>query len=215
MKKLIACLCLIFCFSLSTSALTVKQLTLPEEFVTYSENPQRVSEILDISPERLEESIEKQNIELLAVNQQSTKQIQFCITETDFSKMVQNFSNFSDESIRALLPEITGLENISGEIINLNREKYVKIHIKTEDEKYILTQYFTVIDSKMQTLSFYTDCGETTDYIEEVFPKESQSQKDNGIISVILIAGMVILGIVCLALIYAIVKDLFFPDKKQ
>ncbi len=208
LKKILAFLFIIAVLSINITALKPEKLNILNDFVKYSENPNRVANILNTSNEELEKKIQSQGINLLAVNEDNTKQIQLTVTETDFSKAVQNFSNLSDDSIKALLPEITGLNNIKGEIINYDSQKYVKISIKTQDESFVLTQYFSVIDTKMHTVSFYTDCDESTDYIENVFPKEIKKADNKDWISYLIIAGIVVFSIVCLILVYTIIRDL-------
>ncbi len=202
MKKLIVTIFLICLFSFNISAIEASQLNLGDEFLLYSENPQEVSAILNTDTEELNESIAQHNIKLLAVNKKNTKQIQLTEVQTEFSKTVLDFSALSDSSIKALIPTITGLENINCEIIKFESNKYVMINIRNDE--YYLTQYFTVIDEKLQTVSFYTDINESTDYVQSVFPMD-RSQNIQLIISVV---GTVIFGIVCLIILYTVIRDL-------
>ena len=154
-------------FSFSISALKTDQLTPNEDFFIYSASPDKVAEIVEMTKEDLKTDIESKGIIFLAVDKENTRQIQLIETENKFSTTVSNLSNLSDSSIRSLVPDITGLENIKGKIVLHNEQKYVRIELKSKE--YILTQFFTVEDKKLYTLSFYTDIETSTNYIKDTF----------------------------------------------
>ena len=219
LKKIILAICLVFLLGFSVTALEIDKITTDEDFIVYSKNPGKVAEVLSCDPESLANKITDQNIRFLAVNEDGSKQIQGTETETDFASSVKNLSNLSDSSIKTLLPDITGLPNITGKIVSKDGQKYVKINLKNENEDYILTQFFTVQDSKLCTVSFYTKSGVSTEYIDNTFKTEGSISNNIEIpktptaFKVIVIIGTVIFGLACLVLIYSIARDIINSRK--
>lgn len=225
LKKIITFLCIAFVLTVSVSANLVSpfdlsQLTPSDDFIIYNEKPQEVAEILKTDTENLDNTVKEKNILYLAVNQDNTKQIQLTSNENDFSNSVINLSNFTNDSINSLLPDITGLNNVKGEIVFKDTQKFVKINLRNDEGKYVLTQYFTVMDKKIYTLSFYTSLSVDTDYIETTFVttknKAEETKPDNNLTLTrfFLICGTLIFGCVCVILIFTIVKDLI-PNKTE
>ncbi len=215
MKKIILALCLCVVFVLNVTALSVDEITPNSEFIIYSANPEEVAKALNTDTESLKTKVSEQNILYLAVNQSNSKQIQLTKNETEFSNSVGNLSNLSDTSIKSLLPDITGKSNINGSIVLKNNQKYVKINLLSEDEGYILTQYFTVSDKKLYTLSFYTQKDESTDYIDAAF--STTSKIEDGIeninevpktFKIAVICGTVIFGLAFLIILISIIIDI-------
>lgn len=201
------------------TALQLDKITPDEDFIVYSSAPEKVAEVLSCDPQSLASKVAEQNIKFLAVTEDCSKQIQAVETETDFAASVKDLSNLSDSSIKTLLPDITGLPNITGKIISKDGQKYVEINLKNENEDYILTQFFTIEDGKLYTVSFYTKSGVSTDYIDTTF-KTEKSISDNIEIpktptafKVIVIIGTIIFGLACLVLVYSIIKDIVKPKK--
>lgn len=219
LKKIILAICLVFLLGFSVTALEIDKITPDEDFIVYSKNPGKVAEVLSCDPESLANKITDQNIKFLAVNEDGSKQIQGTETETDFASSVKNLSNLSDSSIKTLLPDITGLPNITGKIVSKDGQKYVKINLKNENEDYILTQFFTVQDSKLCTVSFYTKSGVSTEYIDNTFKTEGsisdniEIPKTPTAFKVIVVIGTVIFGLACLVLIYSIARDIINSRK--
>ena len=219
LKKIILAICLVFLLGFSVTALQLDKITPDEDFIVYSSAPEKVAEVLSCDPQSLASKVTEQNIKFLAVTEDCSKQIQAVETETDFAASVKDLSNLSDSSIKTLLPDITGLPNITGKIISKDGQKYVEINLKNENEDYILTQFFTIEDGKLYTVSFYTKSGVSTDYIDTTF-KTEKSISDNIEIpktptafKVIVIIGTVIFGLACLVLVYSIIKDIVKPKK--
>ena len=219
LKRIILAICLVFLLGFGATALEIDEITPGEDFIVYSSAPEKVAEVLNTDPESLALNVAEQNIKFLAVTDDCSKQIQAVETETDFASSVKNLSNLSDSSIKTLLPDITGLPNITGKIISKDGQKYVRINLKNQNEDYILTQFFTVEDGKLYTVSFYTKSGISTDYIENTF-KTEESISDNievpktpKAFKIIVIIGTVIFGLACLVLIYSIIKDFVKPKK--
>ncbi len=216
LKRFIITIFVFICFcvcSINAFAISKEELTPPEDFLIYSQNPDKVAQILKTDVSALENTVTEQNISFLAVNQDNTKQIKLTETQTDFSVAVGELSNLSDGSIEALLPDITGIEGIKGEIITKEKQKFVKTTTKMQGKNgYILTQYFTVTNKNLQTLNFYTDPKSDTDYVEQTF--EAHPDSNTYIILAICILGTVIFGSVCIILIYTIIRDLVKSKKE-
>ena len=219
MKKIFLAICLVFLLGFSVTALEIDKITPGDDFIVYSKEPEKVAEVLKTDVESLSTKITEQNIKYLAVTKDGSKQIQATENETEFASSVNNLSNLSDSSIKTLLPDITGLPNIVGKIVSKDGQKYVKINLKNENEDYILTQFFTIEDGKLYTVSFYTKSGVNTDYIENTFKTEEMKSDDISIpktptaFKIIVIIGTVIFGLACLVLIYSIVRDMVISRK--
>lgn len=219
LKKIILAICLVFLLGFGVTALEIDKITPDEDFIVYSSTPEKVAEVLSFDSQSLANKVAEQNIKFLAVNEDGSKQIQATESETDFSVSVNNLSNLSDSSIKTLLPDITGLSNITGKIVSKDGQKYVKINLKNENEDYILTQFFTIEDGKLYTVSFYTKSGVNTDYIENTFKTEEMKSDDISIpktptaFKIIVIIGTVIFGVACLVLIYSVIRDIINSRK--
>lgn len=204
--------------TLNANALSVDQITPSNEFLVYSAEPQEVADALNTDLSDLEDKIKTQGILFLATDEDNTRQIQLTSEQNDFSKTVSNLSNLSDSSIRSLLPDITGLENIKGKIVLHGEQKYVRIDLKSEE--YILTQFFTVENKKLYTLSFYTDVDTSTDYIKSTFSVKSEVS-DNITLKEIpyglktaVIIGFSLFATAFLIILFTIIKDLLKKNKK-
>ncbi|MGI6280276.1 MAG: hypothetical protein ACOYJS_06945 [Acutalibacteraceae bacterium] len=222
MKKSIITLLFLCLFSVTALAANTVSITPYGEFFEYSKSPKKVEEILNLDSAELSKTINDNHITFLAVNATNTKQIQLKQSETDFSSSVVNLTNLSNESINSLLPDITGLENIKGEIVTLKAQKFVKINLRSDNGKdnYILTRYFTVANRKIYTLSFYTKDGEDTEYIDKTFLTLSSpdflADTDNDMterklksIRTVTIIGAALLSIICVVLLASIIIDIF------
>ena len=204
--------------TLNANALSVDQITPSNEFLVYSAEPQEVADALNTELSDLEDKIKTQGILFLATDEDNTRQIQLTSEQNDFSKTVSNLSNLSDSSIRSLLPDITGLENIKGKIVLHGEQKYVRIDLKSEE--YILTQFFTVENKKLYTLSFYTDVDTSTDYIKSTFSVKSKVS-DNITLKEIpyglktaVIIGFSLFATAFLIILFTLIKDLSKKNKK-
>lgn len=224
-RKTVSTLCLACLVALNVCALKPNQITIPDDFLVYSEsNAASVAQALNIEQKKLEKEIENSGTLLLAVNQNNSKQIRLTVDETDFSAATGSFATLSDTAIKSLLPDITGLGNVQGKIVkDKNGEKLVKIELKNQNEDYLLTQFFTVTDHKIYTLSFYTDSGESTDYIGNTFPTTNASENNtiseksvsnHTLIQVAVIIATIIFGAIFLFLLFTILRDLI-PSKNK
>ena len=200
-------------FSFSISALKTDQLTPDKDFFIYSASPQKVAEILEMTKEGLKSDIESKGIIFLAVDKENSRQIQLTETENKFSTTVSNLSNLSDSSIRSLLPDITGIENIKGKIVLHGEQKYVRIELKSKE--YILTQFFTVENKKLYTLSFYTNTDTSTEYIKNTFSYRQKTADSITLkeipanLKTFTIIGFSVFAVMFLVILFTIIKDYF------
>lgn len=204
-------------FSFSISALKTDQLTPNEDFYIYSAAPDKVAEIVKMSKEDLKTDVESKNIIFLAVDKENTRQIQLTETENKFSTTVSNLSNLSDSSIMSLAADITGVENIKGKVVLHGEQKYVRIELKSKE--YVLTQFFTVENKKLYTLSFYTNLEVSTDYIKDTFSYKQKTADSITIkeipksLKTLTIIGFSIFGILFFVILFSIIKDYFKKEE--
>ena len=158
-------------FNITVNAQTSFSLELPKEFYNQTDSKKEVSNILGVSESDLDKYLTENNVFYLAVNKDNSKQIKITVNENEFSNSVVNLSNLSDDKILSLREEISGIENLNGDVINLKGQKFLKIELSSNDSggEYILTQYITACDRKSVIISFYTDSSLDTDYILETF----------------------------------------------
>ena len=217
-KKIIACLAaLIFLFSLTVSAAGV-ELTPYGEFYSFSQYPDKVADILTMEKAEIEDYCRLNNVTYLAVDAGNRRQIKLTETETDFSGSVKNLSNMDDNDILALVPELAGVKNCSGEIVDKLGQKFVKISLlATEsDNNYNLTEYITVADSQEFVLSFI-DSGDDEGYIEKTFntfTSDDFLSKTSVLIYVLPVAIGVFL-LISVAIIVSVIKDIRKKDEEQ
>lgn len=140
-------------------------------FYTYADKAEAVAEILNMPESELEKYLTDNGIAYIAVNSDNSKQIKVTEAVTDFSSGVINLSGLSDDKITELVPNITGIDGIRGEIVNRNGQKFIKTELSSSDSggNYLLTEYITVADRTLYTLSFCTAASCDTGYITEVF----------------------------------------------
>ena len=214
---------LLICFSVTAIAQTEVNIDAGKDFFEFHSQPEKVASILKVSNEELQKTIADSGILFLAVNETNTKQIQLSSYENEFSQKVKNLSYISDDNIKSLLPQITGIENINGSIVKLNSQKFVNIILKSEneDDPYILTQYFTVADGKIYTLTFYNTPNEDTEYIENVFYSLSSDSFLNDTatqtkgIRVVIIIATILISAISLILVISIIKDMISNTKRE
>lgn len=216
-RKLLVFVLSLFLFSVSFivgAEETVKATVEPfGEFYSLRSDRDKVAEILGVSEEDLG------NIKdiYLAVNRENSKQIRITTKVTDFSYSVGNISNLSNDKITALIPDIVGMRDVKGDVINKDGQKFIKVQLRSSDSggEYILTQYFTVASRQNFVLSFYTDMDEDTDYIEKTFKSFSSpsfnsiaKESKNNTISYIILGAAILFLLVCVVVTVTIIIDL-------
>lgn len=220
-KKLILIFSLIvFCINITVSADDTVSLSVPKEFYVYSENPEKLSEILGMSVDELNSYCESNSIFYLAANGDNSKQIRVATGENDFSNGVVNLSNLTDDKIISLAPDIAGIEGIRGDVVSLSGQKFLKLEMKSTDSggDYILTQYITVAHRQNIVLSFYS--GDDTDYIDLVFESFTsdlfitEKTDNNSLLSIVIPVATVAFLIICVGLALSIIIELKIQKSK-
>ena len=189
------------------------------DFYEYSKNPEKVAEILKVQENELK-NISEDSVLYIAVDEKNTKQIRLTQSQNNFTYSIVNISNLTDDKIKALLPQITGIEGIKGEIINKNGQKFIKTILRSSDSggDYILTEYITVADKKSYVLSFYTDVDVDTDFVEETFSSfdseffMKEDKEIGGALKYLLPVSTVIFALVAVGIGVTVLVDL---KKKQ
>ena len=165
-------LCLAFAFPcMAEASFAIEQ---GKEFAVYGKND-GVAQRLGMTEEDLKEYLEENDIVYLAVDEKNERQIRLSISETGFSQSVGHLSGLSDEKIRALMPDLIGEER--GEIVKKGDRKFIRQEVRLSDSggEYLLTRYITVEAKQYYVLTFYTQAGIKTDYLETVFSSFSFS----------------------------------------
>lgn len=209
---------LLFSFNVSAKKYEIVKSLKPQgEFYVYGEQNDKLAKILSMDVNSLDSYCHQNNVHYLAVNADNTKQIKVTSSVTDFSNSVINISGLSNDSITALIPDITGVEGAKGEVINKDGQKFIKTQFKTSDSggEYILSQYFTVADKSTIVLSFYTKSGLDTDYIEKTFDSFTSplfitdtDESANSPIGIVLLIAAGIFGIACVVILITILRDI-------
>ncbi len=204
MKKILAFNCLLCVLSLNVFAVG------KNVFYVYGSDNSTVSKTLGMTEHELKEYIEQTNITYLAVNKDNTKQIKKCEYTDDFSKKVQSFLSLKDAEILELAEQLSGIPDVTGQIVEKGALKYLKVTAKTKDSggEYILTQYITVDKGVKINLSFYTDIDQGTDYIEEYF--NSQFKETPLAFKVVTVIGIALFSLLAVIVLIAIIKDTFW-----
>lgn len=185
------------------------------DFYIYGTDNTDIAQILNITESELQSYCGEKTV-YLALNRENTKQIRIYETQNDFTNSVVNISSLSNDKIMDLLPQITGIDNIKGEVIDKNGQKFIKTQLRSSDSggEYIITEYITVAGRKSYVLSFYTDIDADTDYIEKTFETfdsvnfEKQEKQNSSALEFVLPAFTVIFGIITFAVGFTVVRDL-------
>lgn len=206
LKKLLICVVAVMVMLITV----ISALEIGDEFYLYGRDNEKLSEVISMTEAEIGDYCKQNSITLLAVNKDNTRQIRQIKKETEFSKEVKSLSVLSDGEILKLTADLSGFENVKGEIIKKDALKYLKIQVKSKDSggEYTLIQYITVKDGKTITLSFYTTADESTDYVEKIF----NSQFNNLTVAKtwVVIALALLFGLAA-ALSIMIVRDLNVP----
>ena len=132
--------------------------------------------------------------------------------------MIRFNSIFTDDKIISLLPDIVGIENTMGEVIDKNGQKFALVQLRSSDSggDFILKEYITVADRKSYVLSFYTAADADDSYIEEIFEtfeSEDFVTLEKGVSAVsalkyILPIAVAIFAVVCVVIAVTIMRDI-------
>ena len=210
---LILSVCSILCYTVYAS--NVFSVDAGKNFYVYGKQDEEISVALGIPKDEIKEYCGK-NVIYLACNKDNSKQIRITAGQNAFTYSAVNISNFSNDKIMSLIPQITGIENIKGEIINKNGQKFIKTELRSTDSggDYILTEYITVADKKSFVLSFYTDVNANKDYIEKVFQTYecdyfiNEKSQSKSILEFVLPAFTIVFGVVTVIIAVTVIIDI-------
>ena len=215
MLKRLICFIFAFCTILNISDFA---LNTSNEFLVLGEDTEKICDVLKLTEKELSNICKENYITYFAINKNNTKQIKLTEKETEFSKKIGNLTHLSDDTALILTEEALIPEGVSGQVVNKNGQKFVKTEVETNDSggKFIITNFITVSDKKLYTLSFYTNSSLDTSYIEDIFETfnedgfYNEKEASSPIIYVIWI-GIILLIISAAFIIYTIVKDIKNP----
>lgn len=192
----------------------VSALEIGNEFYLYGRDDKKLASTLSMTEEELSDYCKENDITLLAANKDNSKQITEITRQTEFSKTVKNLAVLKNDEILSLTYQLCGFEDVKGKVIEKDAYKYLKIEVKSEDSggEYVLTQYITVKGGKAVTLSFYTQNGIDTDYVDKIF--NSQFKNVSATKGWLTAALAALLG-VCAVLSVMIVRDLKAPKREE
>lgn len=192
----------------------VSAIEIGDDFYLYGRDDKKLANALSMTEDEVKSYCEQNNINLLAVNKDNTKQIREITRETEFSKTVKNLAVLKNDEILTLTYQLCGIDNVKGKVIEKDAYKYLKIEVKGKDSggEYILTQYITVKNSKTVTLSFYTSHGKDTSYTDKIF--NSQFGNITATKTWLTVALALMLGL-CAVLSVMIVRDLKPPKMEE
>lgn len=218
----ITALCLIFSFAVYAENKDFS-INAQDGFFSADKDKEKICEILGLSMDEFSNYCSENGIKYFAVNEDNSKQIRLSIKSTDFSNAVINISSFSDDKIVSLLPDMVGIENVRGEVLSKNGQKFAKVQLKSNDSggEYILTEYITVADRKSYVLSFYTAADADNGYIEKTFDtfvSESfiaDTAEDSSVIGFILPFAVIIFAAVCVVILITIISDILRSKKNE
>ncbi len=184
-------------FSLSVSAV--------DDLLVYGEDDiEGICNALDMNDCDIADYCKQNNVTYLAVNPDNTKLVKRVEFADDFSKRIVDLSVLSDDNIETLSYELSHFSDAKGSIVSLDGFKLLKYDLKTSEDEYYLTTYITVKNSKRITLSFYTDIGESKDYIDAIVKEQFKTKTDY---KPLIIGGAFIFAVLSLVVIALIIKD--------
>ncbi len=200
-------------FTLSVSAVSDVKLSVDDEFFTLSDDIDKLCEITGQTEKEIREYCSAEGIVFLALNEKNTKQIKVTSKKTAFSEKVGNISFMNESEIKEIASLlIKDFSNAKFAIEEKNSQKFIYTEslLKDSGGEYTQTNYITVADECIYTLSFSTSSEESTDYIKPIFASFdcgaflnfNASQNVTGV------AGTVVISLIGLWVLYTLVRDL-------
>lgn len=218
-KKIILISCiLLFAFSVTVYAEENVSIETDNTFSVFPEDAKALSKILGMKKEDIDAYLKQNNIIYLAADNNNSRQIRISSYVNDFSNSVINISGLSADKITDLTEEIVGIENIRGEVIEKNGQKFLKTQLRSSDSggSYILTQYFTVANRQNIVLSFYNSEDVNIDYINPIFESYTSPLFINNIPKESKTLYFVIPGAIAVLLIMSVILGLsIYKDLKS
>lgn len=230
MKKfLISILVVLNLISFTVSAQANEpSITALKDFFLYSENKQKVCEILESDEKALDNYCEKNNILQFAVNEDNTKQIKLLSYENEFSKATVDFDFFSKKELEENMGNIVGHKEKRPlhSVVTVGEQSFIKTDYSDMDINgaFSFTQYYTVQNSKIYCLVFLTNEGNDTSHIKgvfddfaknEIFSKENSGTKSEDRNTTIIIVAIVAVSVLALAILITVIKDIMKPKKSH
>lgn len=187
--------------------LNISALSVNLDFYVYSEDADRVCEILGMTKEQIDEYCENNAITYLAVDKDNSRQIRKIEISDNLSKEILDLSILDDKKIFALSDELSGFENTNGSIVKKNDLKFYKTEYQSKDSggEYAVTQYVTVQNAKKTVLTFHTQKDLDRNYIDSVIAELFKPETDQ---TPFLTSGMAIFGVIGIVVLVLIIKDL-------
>ncbi len=204
----------IMSFTVNAASVPIKS---KDKFFVYGEDNAKISEIIGIKESQLDTYCKDNNITFFAVDSDNKRQIKLIEYTTDFSNSVVDISIMTVDNIASLIPEIVGIENAKGEVLEVNGQKFIKTEVLSEDSggEYVLTSYFTVANRKNYALVFLNHKNEDTDYIKDIFESYAKGEdfgqfsdaETNSNINIVLI-GIIVFAVIFVVIGITVIKDL-------
>ncbi len=221
-RFLLLALSLCCVFNITVNASNYFSVKTDDEFLVYGKDDEKLASVLGVSVTELKEEC-GENVIFLAANKDNSKQIRLTVAQNDFTNSVVNISSFSNDKISQLVPQITEIDDLRGEIVNKNGQKFIKTELRTSDSggEFILTEYITVADRRSFVLSFYTDLNVNRDYIKKTFEgyncdyfvNEKVENEGENISEKIVPALTIVFGIVTVVIGSTVVFDLVMKKR--
>lgn len=211
--SIIACFILLCSFVVNAKAQVEVNITPPEDFYILGEDNADIADALGIDEAELKDIEDA----FFAVDKDNKRQIRLTVEADSLAKKTVNISALSDKELKTLIPQITGIEDAKGEIIEKDGQKFIKTQLKTKDSggEYVITQFFTVAGAKSYVLSFYTDIETDRKYIDKTFMTlesddfiSNESQKKSDMLFYGVAAAAIIFFGVCVVVTVTVVRDI-------
>ncbi len=201
-------------------------ISLPKDFLLYSQNKTQVSEILKTDKEELDKYCLENNISQFAIDKDNLRQIKLLSYENEFSKATQDFDFFSEKELEANMGTIIGHKEKRPmhSIVTAQEQRFIKTEYFDKDESgsFKFTQYFTVEDSKNYCLVFLTNENADTSYINSVFEdfakneifskQNSATDESHGKMTTTIIL-IVAVSAVAAAILFTVIRDIIKSKK--
>lgn len=204
---------------LSVTVFAAEDITLNagKDFLVYSNGGDNgeIAAALNMESEELSAYISENNIEYFAVNKENTVQIKLTVNVTEFSSSVSNLSNLSDGNIESLLPELTGINGIRGEVLDKNGQKFAKIQLSSSDSggDYAVTEYITAAKKKLYVLSVSVSSdgdGELADKAFAAFDCTdfNRVKTKKSYYGYVVLTAIILLVSVCAYIVFTLIRDI-------
>lgn len=106
---------------------------------------------------------------LMAVSEDTEKQVQIKCTETDFTLQTGDISVLDNDSVITIAEAMLRINRSKMKIVEVNGVKYIETRAvaNSSESKYSVIQYTTIRNGKLYTLSYYDNSNSITDSVIE------------------------------------------------